>query len=173
MGACAEVPWKCYCHTLGWEVSSQENWANFPNTKVMTGFWTHWRPTSILISILKKMPLCGCAGVHNTVLVISLYPLYNKHITKWPFWNCQKSYKEVCHAYQLLVICLQGWIFSKISRLWFWKSFWNLRFCGRVSIWDLWKLFQKCHQDLFCRWVFGKLFAFRYSFTYSSQILLI
>ena len=41
-----------------------------------------------------------------TPLVIFPYTLCNKYITKWLFWNCLKSYKEVSHAYQLLVICL-------------------------------------------------------------------
>ena len=42
----------------------------------------------------------------DTPLFISLSPPYNKHITKRLFWNCEKSYKEVSHECQLLVICL-------------------------------------------------------------------
>ena len=41
----------------------------------------------------------------STPCNVSLYAPYNKHITKWLFWNCQKSYKKVSHACQLLVIC--------------------------------------------------------------------
>ena len=41
-----------------------------------------------------------------TPLILFLHTPYNKRRTKWLLWNCQKSYKEVSHAYQLLVICL-------------------------------------------------------------------
>ena len=53
-----------------------------------------------------------------TPLVMFLYTKYDKDITKWLFWNCQKSYKEISHPHQLLVICLcycQGFLSQSYS----------------------------------------------------------
>ena len=58
--------------------------------------------------LLQKFCIRPIPYLQSTPLITFLYTPYNKHtcITKWLFWNHQKSYKEVSHAYQLLVICL-------------------------------------------------------------------
>ena len=66
---------------------------------------TWWYLINLDERSISQLLTYSCISWH-TPLVIFLYTPYNKHITKWLFWICQKSYKEVSHTHQILVVCL-------------------------------------------------------------------